>query len=66
MTIALDKQAGMPAFSSYFPLPLARYRNVQFQFVYFRPEIAAVGRLLPACFEPADDGFCAAIGLTVP
>ena len=66
MTISLDQVEGMPAFSSYYPKPPARYRNVQFQFVYFRAEIGAVGRLLPSCFEPAEDGFCAAIGLTVP
>ena len=66
MTISLDQIANMPAFSPYYPMPPARYRNVQFQFVYFRADVAAVDRVLPDCFEPAEDGFCAAIGLTAP
>lgn len=66
MSIPLDQVAGMPAFSPYFPALPARYRNASFQFVYFRAEVAAVDRFLPSCFEPAEDGFCAAIGLTVP
>ena len=66
MTIPLDQITSMPAFSSYYPMPPARYRNARFQYVYFRADVAAVDRVLPACFEPAEDGFCAAIGLTVP
>ena len=66
MTIPLDQITSMPAFSYYYPMPPARYRNARFQFVYFRADVAAVDRVLPACFEPAEDGFCAAIGLTVP
>ena len=66
MTIPLDQITSMPAYSPYFPPPPARYRNVRFQYVCFRADTAAVDRLLPACFEPAADGFCAAIGLTVP
>ena len=64
MTIPLDKIANMPAFSPYYPMPPARYRNVRFQYVYFRVDVSAVDRVLPACFEPSDDGFCAAIGLS--
>ena len=66
MTIPIDQIAGMPAFSPYYPMPPARYRNVRFQFVYFRADVSAVERVLPACFEASDDGFCAAIGLSVP
>lgn len=66
MTIPLDSIANMPAFFPYYPSPPARYRGVKFQFVYFRADVAAVERVLPSCLEPADDGFCAAIGLTVP
>ena len=66
MTIPLDQIANMPAFSPYYPMPPARYRHTRFQFVYFRAAVEAVDRVLPACFEPAEDGFCAAIGLTVP
>ena len=54
----------MPAFSPYYPMPPARYRNVRFQYVYFRADLAALDRVLPACFEPATDGFCAAFGLS--
>ena len=66
MSIPLDQIANMPAFSPYYPMPPARYRNARFQFVYFRADVSAVDRVLPACFEPSDDGFCAAIGLSVP
>jgi len=66
MTIPLEQIANMPAFCGYYPLPPARYRNVRFQYVYFRADVSAVDRVLPACFEPADDGFCAAFGLSVP
>ena len=66
MTIPLDQIANMPAFSPYYPMPPARYRQTRFQFVYFRAAVAAVDRVLPACFEPSEDGFCAVIGLTVP
>ena len=66
MSIPLDQIANMPAFSPYYPMPPARYRNARFQFVSFRAAVAAVDRVLPACFEPADDGLCMAIGLTVP
>ncbi len=66
MTIPLDQIANMPAFSPYYPMPPCRYRGVRFQFVYFRADLAAIDRVLPACFEPSDDGFCVAIGLTAP
>ena len=66
MTIPMDRIANMPAFSPYYPMPPARYRNVRSQVVYFRAEISAVDRVLPACFEPSGDGFCAATGLSVP
>lgn len=66
MSIPLKSISGMPAFSSYYPMPPARYRNVCFQTVYFRADVTAVARVLPDCLEPSDDGFCAAIGLSVP
>lgn len=66
MTIPLDKIANMPAYSPYYPIPPAAYRNTRFQFVYFRADVAAVDRVLPACFEASEDGYCVAIGLTVP
>ena len=66
MRILLDAIANMPAFSPYYPPPPARYRGVKLQFVYFRADVAAVERVLPECLEPSEDGFCAAIGLTVP
>ena len=66
MTIPLEQIAGMPAFSTYYPMPPARYRNARFQFVCFRADVAAVDRVLPACFDPADDGHCVAIGIACP
>ena len=66
MSIPLDQIANMPAYSPYYPMPPARYGNVRFQFVYFRADVSAVDRVLPACFEASDDGFCAAIGISVP
>ena len=64
MTIPLGQIANMPAYSPYYPMPPARYRNVRFQYVYFRADVAALDRVLPECFEPAADGFCAAFGLS--
>ncbi len=66
MTIPMDRIANMPAYSPYYPMPPSAYRNVCFQFVYFRAEVSAVDRVLPECFEAAEDGYCVAIGLTVP
>ena len=56
----------MPAFSPYYPMPPARYRGVRWHSVLFRAELSAIDRILPDCFEPSDDGFCVASGLTVP
>ncbi len=66
MSIPMDSIANMPAFSPYYPMPPAAYRNVRFQFVYFRADVAAIDRVLPECFEASEDGYCIAIGLTVP
>ena len=66
MSIPLKSILGMPAFSPYYPMPPARYRNVRFQTVYFRADVTAVASVLPDCLEPSNDGFCAAIGLSVP
>ncbi len=66
MTIPLETIENMPAFSPYYPMPPARYRNGRFQYVYFRADVSAVDRVLPECFEPSDDGFCVAIGLSIP
>ena len=63
MSIPLEQIANMPAFSPYYPMPPARYRNVRFQYVYFRADVAALDRVLPACFEPSADVFCTAFGL---
>ena len=56
MTIPMDRIANMPAYSPYYPMPPSTYRNVCFQFVYFRAEVAAVDRFLPECFEASEDG----------
>ena len=66
MSIPMEQIANMPAFSPYYPMPPARYRNVRLQYVYFRADVSAVERVLPACFEASEDGFCAAMGLAVP
>jgi len=66
MTIPLEKITSMPAFCSYYPAPPARYRNARFHYVYFRADVSAVDRVLPACFEPSADGFAVAFGLAVP
>ncbi len=66
MSIQMDQIANMPAFSPYYPIPPARYRKARFQFVYFRACTETVERVLPSCFEPSKDGFCVAIGLSVP
>lgn len=66
MTIPLDSIRSMPAFCSYYPMPPARYRDTRFQFVHFRADVRAVDRVLPSCLAPTDDGYCVAMGLTVP
>ena len=66
MTIPIDQITNMPAFSPYYPAPPARYRNARFQFVCFRADLSAIDRVLPSCFKPSQDGFCAAIGISVP
>lgn len=66
MTIPMDRITSMPAFSPYYPPPPVRYRNARFQFVFFRADPAAVDRVLPACLEPAEDGYCVAIGISIP
>ncbi len=66
MTIPLDQIMPLPAFSPYFPMPPARYRNTKSQMVYFRAAESAIDRVLPECFEPSGDGMCMALGLTVP
>ena len=48
MSIPLDQITNMPAFSPYYPMPPARYRNARFQFVSFRAATAAIDRVLPA------------------
>lgn len=66
MTIPLSQIRSMPAFSPYFPMPPALYRNARIQSVYFRASLDAIDRVLPECFEPSESGMCVAVGLTVP
>ena len=66
MTVPLDSIRSMPAFSPYFPMPPARYRNMRSQTVYFRAAESAIDRVLPECFDLPDDPVCMATGLTVP
>ena len=66
MAIPLEQIANMPAFSPYYPLPPARYRKVQFQYVFFRADPAAIERVLPECFVADTEGICVSVGFTVP
>ena len=66
MTIPINNIVTMPAFSSYYPMPPARYVGVRMHSVFFRASTDAVNRILPDCFEPSQDGLCVATGLTVP
>lgn len=65
MQIPLSQINGMPAFSTYYPMPPARYRNVKIQHVYFESSISAIAKMLPECFEPSKTGLCIATGLSV-
>ena len=66
MNLPLEQISNMPAFAPYYAPPPARYRNVKFQFVDFLADVSALRRVLPECLEPAESGYCVAIGLTVP
>ena len=65
MPIPLEEIANMPAFSPFYPMPPARFRNARTHRVYFRADVSAIERVLPACFEPSEDGFCVAFGTSV-
>ena len=66
MTIPLDQISNMPAYSPYYVMPPTRYRNLRSQVVLFRADPAAADAVLPACFEPSDQGLCAAWGIDAP
>ena len=66
MSIPINDIMTMPAFSSYYPMPPARYIGVRKHIVFFRAKIDAVNRILPDCFAPSEYGLCAVSGLTVP
>ena len=66
MAIPLNRIANMPAYSPYYPMPPARYRNVRFQFVFFHADVSAIDRVLPECFTPNEDGLCVATGISIP
>jgi acetoacetate decarboxylase len=66
MGLPFDEGWTMPFDSPHFPPLPARYRNVQFQYVFFEADPSAVGRILPEPLEPSPDGTCVAVGLTVP
>jgi acetoacetate decarboxylase len=50
---------------AYGPLPTV-YRGVEFLTVYFTVEPRSIAPLLPAPFEPGEDGLCAALAIRVP
>ena len=66
MKISMDRIANMPAFSPYYPLPPARYRNLRNQMVRFCTDPAAVAQYLPEFLDPAPDGECVAMGIDAP
>jgi acetoacetate decarboxylase len=61
-----DEGWTIPFDAPYYPPPPVIYRNVQFQYVFFEADPAAVARLLPAPLEPSPDGACMAMGIRVP
>ena len=66
MSLPLAEGWSIPFDAPYYPpLPVV-YRNVEFQYVFFEADPAAVARLLPAPLEPSPDGACMAMGIRVP
>ena len=66
MGLPFDEGWAIPFDSPHYPPLPAHYRGVQFQFVFFEADPAAVARLLPEPLEPDPEGLCVAIGLRVP
>ncbi|MDP6358183.1 MAG: hypothetical protein QF473_23905, partial [Planctomycetota bacterium] len=66
MSLSHDEGWNIPFDRPFYPALPATYRNVRFQYVFFRTEPAAGKHLLPDPLEPSDDGLCIACGLVVP
>ncbi|MDP6111773.1 MAG: acetoacetate decarboxylase family protein [Planctomycetota bacterium] len=66
MSLSHDEGWSIPFDRPFYPALPANYRNVRFQYVFFRTEPSAGEHLLPDPLEPSDDGLCFACGLVVP
>ncbi len=66
MSLGHDEGWCIPADRPFYPPLPAHYRNVRFQFVFFRADPSAVAQLLPEPLEPDPDGMCVAVGLAIP
>jgi acetoacetate decarboxylase len=55
-----------PFDAPYYPELPVLYRNVEFQYVFFQADPAAVARILPDPLEASPGGECVAIGIRVP
>ncbi len=65
MSLPPEEGWNIPFDSPFYPPLPASYRDVQFQFVFFRADPAGVARLLPEPLQ-STDGQCVAIGIRVP
>jgi acetoacetate decarboxylase len=63
---ASDEGFTTPFDCPFYPSLPARYRNVEFQLVFFQADPVGVVRLLPEPLEPAPEGRCVAMGIRVP
>lgn len=66
MSLSHDEGYSIPFDSPFYPSLPAHYRDVAFQFVFFRADPKAVGRLLPKPLAPDPGGLCIAMGIRVP
>ena len=66
MALKHDDGWNIPASDPFYPPLPAVYRNVRFQFVFFRAAPSAVQDFLPEPLKAAEDGLCVASGLEVP
>ena len=66
MPLARSEGWAIPFDAPFYPELPAWYRGVQFQFVFFQADPAAVARLLPEPLEASPGGECVAIGIRIP
>lgn len=66
MPLAKHDGWAIPFDSPFYPELPAWYRGVQFQYVFFEADPAAVARLLPEPLEASPAGECVAMGIRIP